>query len=49
MAWRYASDEKGSLNEEGVADYVRTVLHEALRSPPSRDDSHGLSLLRLAP
>jgi hypothetical protein len=31
MAWRYASNEKGCRNEEGVADYVRTVLHEVLR------------------
>jgi hypothetical protein len=41
MVWRYASNEKGSLNEEGAADYVRTVLYEVLGSPPSRDDSRG--------
>jgi hypothetical protein len=41
MAWRYASNEKASFNEEGVADYVRTMLHKAVGSPPSRNDARG--------
>jgi hypothetical protein len=39
MAWRYASNEKGSLNEEGVADHGRTLLHQAVGPPPSRNDA----------
>jgi hypothetical protein len=39
MAWRYASNEKGRLNEEGAVDYVKTLLHQDVRSPPSRNDA----------
>jgi hypothetical protein len=41
MAWRYASNEKGSLYEKGVVDYARTVLHQVVGSPPSRSDARG--------
>jgi hypothetical protein len=41
MAWRYASNEEGSLNEEGDVDYVMKVLHQVVGSPPSRNDARG--------
>jgi hypothetical protein len=41
MAWRYTSNEKGSLNEEGAAGYVSKVLHQSVGSPPSRNDARG--------
>jgi hypothetical protein len=41
ISWRYASNEKGSLNEEGALDYLKTVLHPALGSPPPRSDARG--------
>jgi hypothetical protein len=33
--------KKGSFDEEGDVDYVRTVLHQAMRSPSSRNDARG--------
>jgi hypothetical protein len=41
ISWRYASNEKGSLNEEGALDYLKTVLHPALGSLPPRSDALG--------
>jgi hypothetical protein len=34
ISWRYASTEKGILNEEGALDFLKSVLHPALGSPP---------------
>jgi hypothetical protein len=41
ISWRCANNEKGSLNEEGALDYLKTVLHHALGSPPPRSDASG--------
>jgi hypothetical protein len=41
ISWRYASNEKGSLNGEGALDYLKTVLHPARGSPPPRSDAPG--------
>jgi hypothetical protein len=30
IKWRYASNEKGSLNEEGCEDYLRNILGPAI-------------------
>jgi hypothetical protein len=41
MALSYASNENGSLSEEGAADYARTLLHHAAGSLSSRKDARG--------
>ncbi len=41
LPWRYASNEKGSLNEQLAKDYMTTILHPSLGSPPTRSNKPG--------
>jgi hypothetical protein len=38
---RYASNDKGNLNEEGALDNLKAALHPALGSLPPRSATHG--------
>ena len=41
LAWRYASNLKGSVDSEFCADYIDSVLYPALGYPPPRDTHPG--------
>ena len=41
LEWRYRSNKKGSLNEEGYVDFLRSIVHPAVGYPPTRDSQPG--------
>ena len=41
LPWRYARNEKGSLNEQLAKDYMTTILQPSLGSLPTRNDKRG--------